>query len=246
MLVGLLVLSLLCSAAGCTSGSKTDEGYWVITAYREEGETYKGDELPKIGMDGYLVLEKGGSGFLVISGSGAYEITWGDGKIEGSRFGLDYTRSGSTLTANGRRTDDMEGVVFTFEKSKDAAPARPAGLITAKKRVMLKNPQRQRSRRPRLPRRKVPRQIHHRRSPLRKSPLRKSPLRKSRLGRSLPQKSLPRRSHPNKNPLYRNPLRRSLPNRNPPNRRRSYPIRFRVITRPFFSRQKENPSAERI
>ena len=130
MLVGLLVLSLLCSAAGCTGGSKTDEGYWVITAYREEGETYKGDELLKIGMDGYLVLEKGGSGFLVISGSGAYEITWGDGKIEGSRFGLDFTRSGSTLTANGRRTDDMEGVVFTFEKSKDAAPARPAGIIT--------------------------------------------------------------------------------------------------------------------
>ena len=129
MLAVMLVFCLLGSAAGCTGGSNTDEGYWVITAYREEGETYKGDELPKIGCDGYLVLESGGTGFLMV-GKRAYEIAWGAGKIECASFGLDFAREGSVLTAYGRRANDMEGIVYTFEKSKESTPVRPSGIIS--------------------------------------------------------------------------------------------------------------------
>ena len=124
MLAVMLVFCLLGSAAGCTGGSNTDEGYWVITAYREEGETYKGDELPKIGCDGYLVLESGGTGFLMV-GKRAYEIAWGAGKIECANFGLDFAREGSVLTAYGRRANDMEGTPWPTARTSPSPTATP-------------------------------------------------------------------------------------------------------------------------
>lgn len=113
----LLSAALVCLfAAGC--GGSDRPGYYVLDSITDGNATMDSAELAELGMDGYLVLQEDGSGFIKLCRD-LRPLSWEEGGVivDGKFEALTLDADRLTLTENGS--------TLCFTRSQEQAPAAP-------------------------------------------------------------------------------------------------------------------------
>ena len=105
-----------------SSGPHDDAGYYMITAFEEDGNTYSADDIEAAGVEFDMMLNSDGTGYAHLIGE-FYDLTWLDGTIV-VLVEDDYTEE-MTYTmskAKGQKYISISDgqTTMTFERSGDA------------------------------------------------------------------------------------------------------------------------------
>lgn len=119
-ILGILLSMLLAvSLVACGGGAKnSDAGYYVIDSAKDDDTEMKADELKELGLEGYVILNKDGTGTISLEGGEPSDIEWGDGKLKADDEEVEYTINGDILTI------EIEGLTINYKKSNETPPSK--------------------------------------------------------------------------------------------------------------------------
>ncbi|MBQ6735183.1 MAG: hypothetical protein IJR00_09795, partial [Lachnospiraceae bacterium] len=136
IIIGAVVVvgGIIAAIVALLAGNRGPEGYYTCSEVSIGRETMDAADLEENGMEYYLVLEEGNTGYLVMNGegeSGGGDFTWDETNliltVRDEEVRIPYTLDGTTLTVD---FDELveDGMQLTFAKSKEDAPRKPRSL----------------------------------------------------------------------------------------------------------------------
>jgi|GEM_PF-751591 len=119
-ILGILLSMLLAvSLFACGGGAKkSDAGYYIMDSAKEGDTEMKADELAEIGLQGYVILNKDGTGIVSLEGEEPVDVEWGDGKFKADDEEVEYTIDGDILTL------EIEGITVNYKRSNETPPSK--------------------------------------------------------------------------------------------------------------------------